>query len=253
MVLKGTYGPDRVLYGLMGFLQSTLPAKVAAYSSSEKASLLFTIPGENITISDDTGFDFKYQTSGTSYTINFPKGTYTLSDIKNTINSASQSLQAVELSQFSLLFTTPGSMTIQTAFGNLREGQVVNYQPLKIPSYYQISGVLPSEAELKCYPAVLLTLDSVNVDNAGIVQKYNVSLALALTSPIATSQSEYLSREIFKYYDIIFDLLYRTDDGSLGGICNGVRITSARVGEATGRNNYLKILNISLSISVEED
>lgn len=251
MALKGVKGPDRVLYALSALLQNKLPAAIAQYNNTHKALTLFTIAGDSITFTDD--FLFKYQTGNTTEQISFPKGSYGLEDILTIINNANQSLTASKYNDYSLLLSSASSIKFLTAFGNLRENQQMNYVPLQNINSYIMNGVLPDESQTKAFPSMVIELASIAPSPDDIMVAYSVNLTVAVTSAINTSQVDYLSNQLFKYYDCIHEVLTVVDDGSLGGITNGLNIMSADIGEATGNSYFLKYLTIALEISAEED
>ena len=250
MALTSPKGPDRVLYGLAALLQNRLHGAIKKFNEQNACQVLFTVPGP-IIFTDD--FVFSFAIGGNDYTITFAAGTYNLLDIDRVINTTQTPLQSRIFSRFGLLFTAPGPVKFATAFGNIKVGQVVSYQPLVDPISYIISGVLPAEKDLKNYPAIVINLSSITPADDGIVTAYDVDLVLAITSPINSSQADFLSKQLLHYYDCIRSVIMDDDNGSLGGLVNGVAINSADIDEATGTANFLKLLTISLTVQVEED
>lgn len=251
MALKGVKGPDRVLYGLAGLLQNKLPAAIAAYNDSHKAITLFTVPGGEITLAE--ALSFQYSIGGVTHVIPFLAGTYTLGAIKAVINNAENSLSAIDFGHNALLLECASSVQFLTTFGNIKAGQIVNYQPLAMPNSIIISGKLPSEDSIEAYPSMVIELSSISPEDDTILTTYGVDLTIGVTSPLNSSQVDFLSGQLLKYYDVIFDVITTADDGSLGGLINGVSILSAAIDEATGNSYFLKFLTISLNCIAEED
>lgn len=251
MALRGVAGPDRVLYGLAALLQNRLPEVISSYNL-EKARFLFCIEGDVINLIDD--FTFECLVDGDAVAIRFPAGMYTLDDIMDVINSYPGGLITAEkFSKFGILLSCDYSFKVLTAFGNLKAGQIINYQFLSNPITYIISGVLPGEDQIKAFPAICITLSDISPDPDTIMVDYDVEVTLAITSPINTSQVDFLSGQLLRYYDCIRDVLLDYDNGSLGGLINGLTINSASIDEASGNAYFLKLLTISLTCTVEED
>lgn len=250
MALKGVKGPDRVLYGLAALLQDKLPGLIAAYNETEKARLLLVFPGGSIQF--ESSYYFKYEIAGDRTTIEFSAGTYHLGDIVSLINTAGGSMRAHPFSDFGIILECNKSFKVLTAFGNLRAGQICNNMGIEAPNTYIISGTVPGEDQIKAFPACLINLVNISPRNDGYMVDYGVDITLAATSPISSSQADYLSAQLMKYYDCIREAI-TNDDGSLGGLTNGVTIDNAGIDDATGNYNYLKLLTISLTIAVEED
>ena len=252
MALKSAKGPDRVLYGLSSLLQNKLPAAISTYNSSNKCETLLVIPGNNCTFATDISLSFSV-TGNFQESITFPSGSYDRAAIIATINEAETHLSASAFGDTGILLTAPASIKYTSAFFNLKQGQIVNYIPLQVPNSFIISGTLPSEADIKAFPSVVVDMQGITPSDGGVMVSYTVGLTIGLTASLNTSQTDYLSKQLLKYYDVIRDILIEEDDGSLGGIANGVNIVSAGIDEATGNSYFLKFLTISLEIQVEED
>lgn len=250
MALRGVTGPDRVLYGMAALFLSGLKSKIDEYNSKEKATVLLSFPGDKVVFSDDT--ELKFSTADEVHSIPFSAGEYSYSAIKSIINLSSTPLTVDDFSRHGVFLTADTSVKFLNDFGNLKKNQIINYQPLVEPKTLIISGTVPGEDQLKAFPALLLTLASVNPEPDGIVCSYGVDISLAITSPINSSQTEFMTGLLLKYYDVLRDVIF-DDDGSLGGLINGLSIDSASVDEVTGNSNFLKILTISTTCMVEED
>lgn len=250
MALKGVKGPDRVLYALAALLQKYLPAEIISYNNKHHAIGLFTISGNSITFLADTTFSFS--TEGTQHDIPIIAGTYAVKDLVDIINAADTPMSASVFS-YGALLDCPSSWKVITSFGNFKQNQQFNNIALQNLNSVIINGVLPSEDQIKAFPACTITLDSISPSPDDIMCTYNVSLTVAVTSAINTSQADHLTSQLLKYYDVLHDVITVIDDGGLGGVANGVNILSADVGEATGNSYFLKYLTITLEVNVEED
>ena len=222
-----------------------------AYNNNQKAIALFTIAGGAITLTE--ALNFSYLTGENTYTVTFSAGNYDLGTIKTVINNATAPLRALDFGENALLFECASSVQFLTAFGNIKVNQVVNFIPLQGVNSFIIDGVFPDEKQIKAFPAIVIGLDTITPSPDSIMCNYSVNLTVGVTSAINTSQVDYLSNQLMKYYDCIQDVLMVQDNGSLGGIVNGVNILSADIGEAAGNSYFLKYLTITLEISVEED
>lgn len=250
MALKGTKGPDRVLYAVSALLQSKLPSMIAQYNAREPAEALLVLPNDSLVLAEGTALTFTIDSVAQS--ISFAAGTYTSADVITTINDAETALSASAFGS-GIILSAAKSIKFTSAFCNLRAGQIVNYQPLIMPNSFIISGVLPAETDIKAYPSVVVELQSIQPADDTIMVTYSVGLTIGLTSPINSSQADFLSKQLLKYYDVIRDILTIEDDGSLGGVTNGCNIISAQIDEATGASNFLKYLTITLDVYLEED
>lgn len=250
MALRGVKGPDRVLYGLAALLQSWLPIEIDEYNQQERAQLLLVLPGDELII--EQPLSWRYQIGDQIHNVDFVPGVYQVQEVMQAINVMAGPLTAERFGLHGLILTADQSFRVIDALGNLRPGQIVNYQPVQPVKSLIISGTMPDEDQIKAYPAIVLELTGITPEPDGIVAEYAVAITLGITSPINTSQADYLSAQLMRYYDILYAVLM-ADDGSLGGLINGFTIDNASIDEATGQYNYLKLLTISLTCRVEED
>lgn len=239
MALTGVKGPDRVLYALTGLLENKLPAALSAAQTSCSQTLL--IPPKTPGI-----LHFSVDTFEHTIEVLQPV------DIINIINSASTPLTAHPFSENAIILTSSKTVKFLDDFSNLKKNQISVSSAVPAIQTYIISGVVPGENQLKLFPAIVVNLQNINPAADGILCTYGVQITAAVTTPINTSQIDLLSKQLLTVYDCIKEILDE-DDGSLGGVTNGVTINSANIQDVAGNQNYLKLLNISLSIIVEED
>ena len=238
-MLKGVKGPDRVLYSLVSTLQSKLPATISQYNTTHKEIVLFDLPGGSITFDEDFVLRFNLDQAG--YGIVFAAGTYNLAQIRDTINAAETPLEATDFS-YGLLLSAAKSIKFLDNFGTIKSGQVVNNVALQMPNSIIINGVLPDEGQIKAYPSIVVELANISPSADTIMCSYQVNLTIGVTSAINTSQVDYLTGQLMRYYDCISDVLTVQDNGSLGGTVNGLNILNASIGEATGNSYFLSNL-----------
>jgi hypothetical protein len=272
VTLASQTGAENVCDTIVQILRDKMPGKIATFNASEGPYIRAHFGGDYVFASDKTLIISRNNGSATTYTIS--AATYTVAQMITALNGLSgfsTHYEAVSImggNYFEIRDKTKGANsnlilgegTANSTFGFI-DNSVHNFYALQNTAVYR-TQTRALDPTLVAYPAMTIFADvESNIDNNLQMIQYNVFLRLYNTTvqPELTPQKESMYTQLFRYWDLMREVLFDRDYNALWSTqINNRRMIRVAPGEQimpldSTRMHWLLWLDIQLEISVQED